>query len=96
MTTSLQDDLAELTGEELYNLINELGRATTRAVEVATTPAERDRVQGNLAAMWCDLLEVELIARAQIARITVPIREAVQIIYRAKYARNHPVRVPGT
>lgn len=96
MTASLQDDLAALTGEEIYHLLNELGQATARCLEVAVTPGQRDRVSGDFTGLWTDCLDAELTARAQIARITIPIREAAAIVYRTRYARGRPVRVPGT
>jgi hypothetical protein len=96
VTASLQDDLADLTGEQLYHLIIELGRGQAEAMDAMMNPAPGRIPNGSLAGLWTDLADAELIALAQIARITVPIREATAIIWRAVYSRHHPVRVPGT
>jgi hypothetical protein len=96
MTASLQEDLASLTGEEIYHLVSELGRAAAAAQTALDAPRPGKAAAGDLTALWAELTELQLIALAQVARITVPIREAAAIIYRAVYSRHHPVRVPGT
>jgi len=96
MTVSLQDDLADLTGEEVFHLISALDRCLA---QIEAAPRHRalgeDDVQ-SMNRLWLDVNDCYQIALAQIARITIPIREAAALIYRARYSRNHPVRVPGT
>jgi hypothetical protein len=86
MRYQLQDDLSALTGEEVFSLVCELTRAETRALEVLTSPAQRDKAQGSVTGLWQDMLDCRLIALAQVARITIPIREASALIARAAAA----------
>jgi hypothetical protein len=96
MTASLQDDLAYLTGEEVYHLVNELIRCEVSALDAMARPASGKTPAGDLSALWLEFVELRCIATAQIARITIPLREAAALVYRARYSRHHPVRVPGT
>lgn len=89
-------ELDVLDGEQLYNLIGLLITAEHRAdlaeAEPGLTAAEQERRTG----LATELTELRCLALAEVARITVPIREAVSIIYRARFARKAPQRVPGT
>lgn len=92
----LTDELAELTGEELYYLLTALIEAEgISGTVLGKAVREGADIAGPLGLMeW--MTEARIDALSQLGRITVPIREAQQIIYRAVYARNHPVRVAGT
>ncbi len=96
MTVQLQVALAELDGEQIYNLVTELDKGITAARCELLCGRHRGENEQPISDLLIELLEIKLDALAQIARITVPISEAAKIIYRARYARNHPVRVPGT
>lgn len=96
MTASLQDDLAGLTGEEIYHLVNELDKAIGQADNARRAHNACDLGACPATDMVIEFLSCKLDALAQFARITIPIREAAAIIYRVRYSRNHPVRVPGT
>jgi hypothetical protein len=90
------DDLAALNGEELYHLLVKLDSCESKIVNAGQSKRlSQDGIQA-LNRWMIELLEIKYDALAQIARITVPFREAQGIIWRAVYARNHPVRVPGT
>lgn len=94
--TAFLDELAELTGEEIFNLVTELDRGWTAYTEQGAKYAGRDILPAGFTGAMLELHEVKADVLAQIARITVPMREAQGIIWRAVYARNHPVRVAGT
>jgi hypothetical protein len=96
VTASLQDDLSVLTGEHLYHLVIELDHAKSQVMDALTNPEPSRIPNGSLALLFEDIADAQLVALAQIARITIPVREAAALIWRARYARHHPVRVPGT
>ena len=90
------DDLAGLTGEELYYLFRQLDKWLA-GIEAAGRKIRRnDRRLQPLNRAWADINDMRDAVLLQLARITVPMREAQQIIYRARFARGHPVRMnPG-
>lgn len=94
--SALAAELDILAGEELYALVNQLIAAEIRCEQVLCDPATRGPIRQAVEDMEAELMAARVDALMQIARITVPIREAVKIIYRARFARTHPVRVPGT
>lgn len=92
----LTEALAELTGEELFNLLGHLIDAEQAATLAAHSAPERHADIGQAIGLMDWLTDARIDALSQLGRITVPIREAQAIIWRAVYSRNHPVRVPGT
>lgn len=91
MATQFQADLGELTGEELYNLINALHRWHVRGIEAAFTLIARHQNCGDVVVTLCDTYETLQDATMQIARITVPVKQAQAIVYRQVYGRGRPV-----
>lgn len=95
MTASLMDDLAALTGEELYNLAGELIANERDCHAALLAPGCQGAVYQSAFALFEDAVAIRADVLAQLVRIPVPMREAAAIIWRARFARGHPVRVPG-
>lgn len=96
MTASLLDDLSALTGEEVFTLVGRLDAWIKDAEKAAREAHLYAANRGPLVEQVCELRSIRADVLAQIARITVPIREAQGIIWRARHVRHHPVKVPGT
>lgn len=92
----LTEALAELTGEELYHLITALVEAEGVSGTALGKAIREGADLGPPLGLFEWMTEARIDALSQLGRITVPIREAQAIIWRAVYARNHPVRVAGT
>lgn len=90
------DQLSELNGEQLYNLAAEMANARERAACAMALAEIDDERQPGLLGLYGELCEVFHDVGIQQARITVPLRQAQAIIWRAVFARNHPVPVSGT
>lgn len=87
------DSLGRLTGEEVYNLTSELSKAL-----VSSSAAMHGRQVGwkrrkAIAETQLETAEILHDVIAQAARITIPMIEAQGIVWRARYARGHPVRM---
>lgn len=94
--TALQESLADLNGDELYELVNVLTNALVDAAAQFTSTSENGTESRQAAELLAELRDTFTTVAIQMARITVPIREAQGVIWRAVYSRNHPVKVPGT
>ena len=93
---ALTEDLADLTGEEIYNLVAHMDSQIDRVCAAPRKrPVSEDDTQA-LNRLVIDLIEIRQAAMMQVCRISVSFKEAQGIIWRAVYARGHPVRVPGT
>lgn len=90
------DTLGELTGEQLYHLDRLL--AEMRELAVLATAAEHasHELFISQAQLLGELTQLHDDVAIQQARITVPVRQAQGIVWRAVFARNHPVPVSGT
>lgn len=87
------DELGELTGEELFHLIGKLSQWTRDADRAITVNQVSDRPAMALATMGDEFAELEIDVRMQVARITVPMREAQATVYQRRFARGQMVKV---
>lgn len=91
MPNPLLTDLGQLTGEEIYHLVNMLDRHQVRCVEIATQQLAAGQVDEGITGLVLDLIELRQDTLMQVARITLPLLEAQAIIYRVRYLRQGAV-----
>lgn len=89
------DELGQLTGEELFHLIGKLNEWTRDAERALTRQVYCDGPTAALSDMAGEMTELEIDARMQVARITVPMREAQSTVYQRRFARGQMVKRAG-
>lgn len=91
--TAWHDTLGKLTGEEIFTLTCKLTEGILSSSAAMHGRKVGWRKRQAICEMQEDLASLQLDVIAQAARITIPLLEAQGIVWRARYARGHIVRV---
>lgn len=85
--------LGQLTGEDIYHLTRKLDSCMSKLQSAGTVPYDAAEFDEPYKSMYGETEQIRTAVLMQVARITVPIIEAQNIIYRARFARGHPIRM---